>query len=60
MDYDQFLEQVQKDLEDHFANQKEGKYSQVRIGIQEVDKLQGENPTGGFPLRTGIPRLRGV
>ena len=46
MDYDQFLEQVQKDLEDHFANQKEGKYSQVRIGIQEVDKLQGESYRG--------------
>ena len=46
MNYDQFLEQVQKDLEVRFANQMEGKYSQVRIGIQEVDKLQGESYRG--------------
>ena len=46
MNYDDFLEQVQKDLEASFADQKEGKYEQVTIGIQEVDKLQGESYRG--------------
>ena len=46
MMYEDFLRQVQKDLQDNFANQTEEKYAKVTIGIGNVNKIQGESYRG--------------
>jgi hypothetical protein len=46
MTYEDFLRQVQKDLQDSFANQTEEKYAKVTIGIGNVNKIQGESYRG--------------
>ena len=43
MTYDAFLEQMKKDLEFDFATGLPDKYSGVKIGIRDVEKLQGES-----------------
>ena len=43
MTYDAFLEQMKKDLEFDFATELPDKYSGVKIGIRDVEKLQGES-----------------
>ena len=45
MSYDGFLEQMKKDLEGAIAADP-GKYSQVKIGIRDVEKVQGESYRG--------------
>ena len=39
MTYDAFLDQMKKDLEAGFAEDLPAKYSQVKIGIRDVEKL---------------------
>ena len=46
MTYDAFLDQMKKDLEAGFAEDLPAKYSQVKIGIRDVEKLQGESYRG--------------
>ena len=46
MTYDTFLEQMKKDLEFDFATELPDKYSGVKIGIRDVEKLQGESYRG--------------
>lgn len=46
MTYDAFLEQMKKDLESDFATKLPEKYSGVKIGIRDVEKLQGESYRG--------------
>ena len=46
MTYDAFLEQMKKDLEFDFATELPDKYSGVKIGIRDVEKLQGESYRG--------------
>ena len=43
MTYDAFLEPMKKDLEFDFATELPDKYSGVKIGIRDVEKLQGES-----------------
>ena len=46
MTYDAFLDQMKKDLEAGFAEDLPAQYSQVKIGIRDVEKLQGESYRG--------------
>ncbi len=46
MTYDAFLEQMKKDLESDFAMALPKKYSGVKIGIRDVEKVQGESYRG--------------
>ncbi len=46
MTYDAFLEQMKKDLESDFAMALPKKYSSVKIGTRDVEKVQGESYRG--------------
>ncbi|MBQ9030624.1 MAG: hypothetical protein IJ106_04115 [Parasporobacterium sp.] len=52
MNYEQFLEQMKEDLETRFAADLPPEYSDVRIGIRDVEKLQGESYRG-LSFRSG-------
>lgn len=43
MNYEQFLEQLKEDLTARYATDLPPEYSDVRIGIRDVEKLQGES-----------------
>ena len=46
MTYDAFLEQMKTELESDFATKLPERYSDVKIGIRDVEKLQGESYRG--------------
>ena len=46
MTYDAFLDQMKKDLEAGFAEDLPAKYSQVKIGIRDVEKLHAAGLSG--------------
>jgi len=46
MNYEKFLEQMKEDLQDRFAKDLPPELVDVRIGIQNVEKLQGESYRG--------------
>ena len=52
MNYEQFLEQMKEDLTARFANELSPKLADVRIGIRNVEKLQGESYRG-LSFRSG-------
>ena len=52
MNYEQFLEQMKEDLKARFATDLPPEYSDVRIGIRDVEKLQGESYRG-LSFRSG-------
>lgn len=52
MNYEQFLEQMKEDLEARFVADLPPEYSDVRIGIRDVEKLQGESYRG-LSFRSG-------
>ena len=52
MNYEQFLEQMKEDLQDRFAKDLPPELSDVRIGIRNVEKLQGESYRG-LSFRSG-------
>ena len=52
MNYEQFLEQMKEDLKARFATDLSPEYSDVRIGIRDVEKLQGESYRG-LSFRSG-------
>ena len=52
MNYEQFLEQLKEDLQTRFAADLPPQYSDVRIGIRDVEKLQGESYRG-LSFRSG-------
>ena len=58
MNYEQFLEQMKEDLQARFAEDLPPELADVRIGIRDVEKLQGESyrilPRAFFPQR-GLP-----
>ena len=73
MTYDAFLDQMKKDLEAGFAEDlpamesstgafpcmlRQAKYSQVKIGIRDVEKLQGESYRG-ISFRVGDAPIEG-
>ena len=58
MTYDAFLDQMKKDLEAGFAEELPAKYSQVKIGIRDVEKLQGESYRG-ISFRVGDAPIEG-
>ena len=58
MTYDAFLEQMKKDLEFDFATELLDKYSGVKIGIRDVEKLQGES-YGGISFKDGNSPVEG-
>ena len=58
MTYEDFLRQVQKDLQDSFTNQTEEKYTKVTIGIGNVNKIQGE-PYRGITFVNGNSHIKG-
>ena len=58
MTYDAFLNQMKKDLEAGFAEDLPAKYSQVKIGIRDVEKLQGESYRG-ISFRVGDAPIEG-
>lgn len=58
MTYDAFLDQMKKDLEVGFAEDLPAKYSQVKIGIRDVEKLQGESYRG-ISFRVGDAPIEG-
>ena len=58
MTYDTFLDQMKKDLEAGFAEDLPAKYSQVKIGIRDVEKLQGESYRG-ISFRVGDAPIEG-
>ena len=73
MTYDAFLNQMKKDLEAGFAEDlpamgsstgaspcmlRQAKYSQVKIGIRDVEKLQGESYRG-ISSRVGDAPIEG-
>ena len=72
MNYEQFLEQMKEDLQARFAKDLPPELADVRIGIRDVEKLQGEsyrgilwrssreNPTAGFLSAAGTPRSRPI
>ena len=55
MTYEDFLRQVQKDLQASFDNQKEESYSKVTIGIGNVNKIQEEVVPGDYVCKRGFP-----
>ena len=59
MTYDAFLDQMKKDLEAGFAEDLPAKYSQVKIGIRDVEKLQGESYRG-ISFRWEMRRSKGI
>ena len=58
MTNDAFLDQMKKDLEAGFAEDLPAKYSQVKIGIRDVEKLQGESYRG-ISFRVGDAPIEG-
>ena len=52
MNYEQFLEQLKEDLTARFAADLPPELSDVRIGIRDVEKLQGESYRG-ISFRSG-------
>ena len=46
MNYEQFLEQMKEDLKARFTTDLPPEYADVRIGIRDVEKLQGESYRG--------------
>ncbi len=58
MTYDAFLDQMRKDLEAGFAESPSEKYSQVKIGIRDVEKMQGESYRG-ISFRIGDSPVEG-
>ena len=52
MNYEQFLEQMKEDLQARFAEDLPPEYADVRIGIRDVEKLQGESYRG-LSFRSG-------
>lgn len=52
MNYEQFLEQLKEDLQERFAADLPPEYSDVRIGIRDVEKFQGESYRG-ISFRSG-------
>lgn len=60
MTYDAFLEQMKTDLQSDFAAKLPEKYSDVKIGIWDVEKLQGESyrgisfQNGDFPVQGNL------
>lgn len=46
MTYDEFLEEMRHDLQNRFATDLPPGYADVRIGIRDVEKLQGESYRG--------------
>lgn len=59
MTYEAFLDQMKKDLEVWFADYLPEKYSQVKIGIRDVEKVQGESYRG-ISCRNGDSPVRGT
>lgn len=58
MTYEAFLDQMKKDLEAWFADYLPEKYSQVKIGIRDVEKVQGESYRG-ISFRNGDSPVEG-
>ena len=58
MTYDVFLEQMKNDLQTAFSRELPEKYSQVKIGIRDVEKLQGESYRG-ISFRIGDSPIEG-
>ena len=58
MTYDVFLEQMKNDLQTAFSGELPEKYSQVKIGIRDVEKLQGESYRG-ISFRIGDSPIEG-
>ena len=52
MNYEQFLEQMKEDLQARFAEDLPPELADVRIGIRDVEKLQGESYRG-ISFRSG-------
>ena len=52
MNYEQFLEQMKEDLQARFAKDLPPELADVRIGIRDVEKLQGESYRG-ISFRSG-------
>ena len=52
MNYEQFLEQMKEDLQARFAKDLPPELADVRIGIRDVEKLQGESYRG-LSFRSG-------
>ena len=52
MNYEQFLEQMKEDLQARFAEDLPPELADVRIGIRDVEKLQGESYRG-LSFRSG-------
>ncbi len=46
MNYEQFLEQMKQELETRFAAESSSDYADVKIGIRDVEKVQGESYRG--------------
>lgn len=46
MNYEQFLEQMKEDLTERFAKDLPPEFADVRIGIRDVEKLQGKSYRG--------------
>ena len=58
MNYEQFLEQMKEDLQARFAEDLPPELADVRIGIRDVEKLQGESYRG-LSFRSGDSPGRG-
>lgn len=58
MTYEAFLDQMKKDLEAGFADYLPEEYSQVQIGIRDVEKVQGESYRG-ISFRNGDSPVEG-
>ncbi|MSS15932.1 DUF5688 family protein [Porcincola intestinalis] len=56
MNYEQFLEQIKEDLTARFVTDLPPEYADVRIGIRDVEKLQGESYRG-LSFRNGDSRV---
>ena len=52
MNYEQFLEQMKEDLTERFAKDLPPEFADVRIGIRDVEKLQGKSYRG-LSFRSG-------
>lgn len=56
MTYAEFLEEMRHDLQNRFATDLPPEYADVRIGIRDVEKLQGESYRG-LSFRNGDSRV---
>jgi hypothetical protein len=52
MNYEQFLEQMKEDLTERFTKDLPPEFADVRIGIRDVEKLQGKSYRG-LSFRSG-------